>query len=60
MPNLTSALYLSLWLVKALQLPATPALLCSDSRCADSQPPHNVINFEFDLCNYFNIYIISF
>ena len=45
----TSALYLSLWLVKALRLPATPALLCSDIRCADSRPPHDVTNFKFDL-----------
>ena len=39
--------YLSLWLVKALRLPATPALLCSDRRCANSRPPHDVTIFEF-------------
>ena len=49
----TSALYLSLWLVKTLRLPATLALLCSDKRCADSRPPYDVTNFEFDLCSFF-------
>ena len=52
MPNFSSALYLSLWLIKALRLPATPALLCSNRRCADSEPPHDVTNFEFDLCSF--------
>ena len=42
----SSDFYLSLRLVKALRLPATPALLCSD-RCADSRPPHDVTIFEF-------------
>ena len=46
-------LYLSLRLVKALRLSATPAPLCSDSRCADNRPPHDVTNFEFDLCSFF-------
>ena len=49
----TSALYLSLWLVKALRLPATPALSCSDSRCVDSWPAHDFTNFEFDICSFF-------
>ena len=49
----TRAFYLSLWLVKALRLPATPALLCSDRGCADSRPPHDVTNFEIDLCSFF-------
>ena len=53
MPNFTCTLYLSLRLVKALRLSASPALLCSDRRCVDSQPLHDVTNFEFDLCNFF-------
>ena len=53
MPNFSSALYLSLWLVKALRPPTTPVLLCSDRRCADGRPPHGDTNFEFDLYSFF-------
>ena len=54
MPNcLQALLYLSLWLVKALRLSATPALLSGDRRCSDSRLSHNVTNFEFDHCSLF-------
>ena len=46
------SLFLSLCLVKALRLHATSALLCSDRRCADIRPSHDIINFIFDLCSY--------
>ena len=46
-------LHLSLWLIKALLLSATPTLLCSDRRCVDSRPPHDVTDFEFDYCSFF-------
>ena len=39
----TCALFLSLWLVKALQLSATPALLCSDRRCSDIVDPQMIL-----------------
>ena len=52
MPNLLALFYLSLRLVKVLRLPATPALLCSARRCANSRPPHNVTNLKFDLFNF--------
>ena len=46
MPNFFLALlYLSLWLVKVLRLPNTPALLCSNRRCADSWSSHDVAAF---------------
>ena len=47
------AFYLSLWLVKALPILATPAMLCSDRRSADCWHPHDVTNFEFDLFGFF-------
>ena len=46
-------MYLSLWLVKALPILATPAVLSSDRRCADSLHPLDVTNFEFDLFGFF-------
>ena len=46
-------LYLSLRLVKAFRLSATPVLLCSDRRCTVSQPPHDVTYFKFELCSFF-------
>ena len=50
MPNFYKHSYiLSLRLIKALRLSVTPALLCSDGRCIDSRPPHDVTNFEFNL-----------
>ena len=49
---LLALLYLSLWLVKALRLSATPALWRSDRRCADNRPPHDVANFKYDLSGF--------
>ena len=60
MPNFfTSALYINLWLVKALRLPATPALLCSDRRCADNRPTHDVTNFKFDLRSFLLVFFVN-
>ena len=50
---LPALLYFSLWLVKELRLSATPALLYSDRRCADSRAPHDVTNFKFNHCSLF-------
>ena len=46
-------LYLSLWLVKALWLTVTPALLCCNRRCADSRSQLNITHFEFNLGSFF-------
>ena len=35
------------------QYQQTPALLCSDKRCTESWPAHDVINIEFNLCSVF-------
>ena len=53
MSNFYKRSYLSQWLVKALRLPATPALLCGDGRYSDSWPTQDVTNIEFDLCCLF-------
>ena len=48
---LQAPLYLSLRLVKALRLSATPALLCSDRKCTDSRLLHDITNIV--LCSFF-------